>query len=168
MHTKIISAFLTVACLLVLVSMLTGCSKTNMDIPKPVDFNKLTIGHTKPNFYLMCPKSICSIDSDISPTFETDANTLYQAVANVVKNKARVKITSQDDKKYQLAYIQTSRFFNFPDYIDIQVFPVNNNQSTLAIFSRSRYGYYDFGVNKKRVADIIKELSSITSNIITS
>ena len=51
----------------------------------------------------------------------------------------------------QRVYVQRSLVFRFPDTIWIQVLPLDANRSTLAIYSRSAYGRYDFGVNRSRV-----------------
>ena len=48
-------------------------------------------------------------------------------------------------------FIQYTRLMRFPDTIDVQVLPVGDNQSTLAIYSRSLVGRNDFGVNRARV-----------------
>ena len=39
----------------------------------------------------------------------------------------------------------------FPDTVDVEVFPAGENQSTLAIYSRSLIGRKDFGVNRARI-----------------
>ena len=39
----------------------------------------------------------------------------------------------------------------FPDTIDAEVLPVGDNQSTLALYSRSLIGRKDFGVNRARL-----------------
>ena len=39
----------------------------------------------------------------------------------------------------------------FPDTIDVEVMPAGENQSTLALYSRSLVGRKDFGVNRARL-----------------
>ena len=48
-------------------------------------------------------------------------------------------------------FIQYTRLMRYPDTIDVQVLPAGDNQSTLAIYSRSLVGQKDFGVNRARV-----------------
>lgn len=48
-------------------------------------------------------------------------------------------------------YIQRSRWLGFPDYISARSVPLDEGRSTLAIFSRSRFGSHDLGVNRRRV-----------------
>lgn len=39
----------------------------------------------------------------------------------------------------------------YPDTVDLEVIPVGENQSTLALYSRSLVGRKDFGVNRARL-----------------
>ena len=144
-----------------LFSMLLGCSEETMKAP--IDFKNLTIPHTKPNYYLVCPKNICHIDTNPSPIYKTTADNLYHTTISIIHKIERTKIIHQDNKNYKLLFVQKTRLFKFPDYIDIQIFPTEGNKSTIAIFSRAEYGYYDFGVNKRRVINLITELSKIHS-----
>jgi len=47
--------------------------------------------------------------------------------------------------------VQRSALFRFPDTVSIEVIPLGDSRSTLAIYSRSTYGYSDLGVNRKRI-----------------
>ncbi len=55
---------------------------------------------------------------------------------------------------------ERSAFFGFPDLIDVETIETGEAKSTLAIYSRSKYGYYDFGVNKRRVETWLRELAA--------
>jgi len=59
-----------------------------------------------------------------------------------------------------LTYAQRTENLKFPDYISIKVIELGENRSTIAIYSRSRYGYGDMGVNKDRVLRWLETLSS--------
>lgn len=60
----------------------------------------------------------------------------------------RTKRLFQDDGR--VTYVQRSAVFGFPDYISVNVAPVDGG-SSVSIYSRSRFGYSDLGVNKARV-----------------
>ena len=49
-------------------------------------------------------------------------------------------------------YVQRSAWMRFPDYISVRALPAGDKRATLAVFSRSRYGASDLGVNAKRVS----------------
>lgn len=57
-------------------------------------------------------------------------------------------------------YVQRSRWFAFPDYISVLVQPAEGG-ATLAIWSRSRFGYSDLGVNAARVARWLQALEPL-------
>jgi uncharacterized protein (DUF1499 family) len=61
-----------------------------------------------------------------------------------------VSVVAQPDAR-RLAYIQHSATFRFPDIIMVEFVPLGPERSSLAIFSRSRYGEFDFQKNRKRV-----------------
>ena len=50
-----------------------------------------------------------------------------------------------------MRFLQLTRLMRFPDTIDAEVLPAGDNQSTLAIYSRSLVGRKDFGVNRARL-----------------
>ena len=59
-----------------------------------------------------------------------------------------------------MTYVQTSGLFGFPDYVSVKFIEIDAANSTLAIFSRSRLGKSDLGVNKKRVEAWLGQLRS--------
>jgi uncharacterized protein (DUF1499 family) len=54
-----------------------------------------------------------------------------------------------------ITYVQRSRIIGFPDYITVKAVPMETGLpeagAGLIVYSRSRYGYGDFGVNRARV-----------------
>ena len=50
-----------------------------------------------------------------------------------------------------IVLVQRSRIFRFPDTVTVQLFPLPDGGSTLAIYSHSNYGRSDLGVNADRV-----------------
>jgi uncharacterized protein (DUF1499 family) len=46
----------------------------------------------------------------------------------------------------------------FPDTISALFRSEEEGRSTLAVYSRSQYGYWDFGVNRRRVLTWLAEL----------
>jgi hypothetical protein len=58
----------------------------------------------------------------------------------------------------QMTYVLRSRLMGFPDAVSIRLVPVEGG-TRMEIFSRSRFGYSDMGVNGARVARWIAALS---------
>jgi uncharacterized protein (DUF1499 family) len=50
-----------------------------------------------------------------------------------------------------LGYIQYSSLFRIPDIVTVELKPLGPRRSSIALYSRSRYGEYDFAKNRKRV-----------------
>jgi uncharacterized protein (DUF1499 family) len=57
----------------------------------------------------------------------------------------------------RISYVTTIPVVGFKDDVDIEVLSTETG-STLAIFSRSRVGYSDLGVNRKRVQKLLSAL----------
>ena len=131
----------------------------------PLPFERLTLRRT-PNQYLVLPPDFPSTPAAPhrrSPVFDVGVDRLAAAWDAVIAEQPRVTPTRRDDAARQVEYVQRSRLFRFPDVITVQLVPLGPNRSTLAVYSRSRYGRRDFGVNRRRVdawlARLAEELS---------
>jgi len=80
-------------------------------------------------------------------------NSPFEKVKDIVENSPRTKIVEVDGD-YLHAEV-TSRIMKYIDDLEISSLPENNN---LIIRSESRVGDGDFGVNRKRVDLLIKNL----------
>lgn len=116
----------------------------------------------KPNTCLIAPANHClAAEADFAPpVFPTTADALFQRVQDVVGGQKRTTIVSADPATRQLRYIAKTPLIGFKDDIDIEVVPVDENATTLAIYSRSRVGYSDLGANRKRVEELIALLTA--------
>jgi uncharacterized protein (DUF1499 family) len=105
----------------------------------------------KPAF-LACPRNYCATAEVVaSPVFDMPWERLHQYWNEVISGQPRVATVMADEGARRFVYIQHSPVFRFPDIITIEFVPLGLNRSSIAIFSRSRYGKYDFGKNRKRV-----------------
>lgn len=104
-----------------------------------------------PNTFLIAPAGTTAAAADESaPTFGADAETVRAAFAKVALSQPRVRALSRDDAALQDEYVQESALFRFPDTVTVRFIPLAGGGSTLALYSRSRVGYSDLGVNAKR------------------
>ena len=115
----------------------------------------------KPNNYLLAPKSYClsSTVDEFSPVLNVGIKILYRLMKEIMVSLPRTVKVFEDEQRYQLHYVQRSFLCRFPDIIYLQLISLNEQQSTLLIYSAACYGYSDFGVNKKRVRHILHRLS---------
>ena len=75
-----------------------------------------------------------------------NANESFKELIDILKNTPRIKIINiNDDYLHALA---TSRIMKFIDDIEIKKFKKDN---ILKVKSKSRSGFYDLGVNKRRI-----------------
>lgn len=90
-------------------------------------------------------------------TFNIDVNFLFNTLNNIIINDNCEKIFG-DINQGLVTYVCRSKVFGFPDYVSISFKAVDVKRSTIGIFSRSRFGRYDFGKNKQRVQKWLTEL----------
>jgi uncharacterized protein (DUF1499 family) len=116
-----------------------------------IDFATL-VRPSSPNTYLVCPRDRCAATADEEgPIYGVPATELFERARTLLSAEPRTELVQDQPEALRLVLVQRSAFFRFPDTITIQVFPLPDGGSTLAIFSQSNYGYGDFGVNKERV-----------------
>lgn len=122
-------------------------------------FESLTL-KSSPNQYLVAPDGLCqnATPHQIARTYEREPAALKTALLDIIQAEPRTTLLGSDDATLQYEAVQRSLLFRFPDYISIRILPVSAGHSTLAIYSRSKLGYGDLGVNKKRVTRWLKKL----------
>ena len=112
------------------------------------------------NDYLVAPEGVAKSRPD--RLFEARAVAphellfLFEAIAG---NAPRTTRIAMDEDTLTATYVQTTALFAFPDYITVKAVSVADG-SGLVIWSRSRFGASDFGVNKARIDDWLAKLGS--------
>ena len=103
------------------------------------------------NAFLACPPGYCRAAMAASPIFAMPWPRLAEYWAEIVAREPRiVRVASAPDRK-AIVLIQHSLLFRFPDIITVEFAALAPDRSSLAIYSRARYGKKDFGVNRQRV-----------------
>ncbi|GAB4223009.1 MAG: hypothetical protein Tsb005_16680 [Gammaproteobacteria bacterium] len=126
-----------------------------------INFRNLPVSN-KPNQYLVCPQDYCSYQpKQLSPTYKVSLVQLERAWQNMIKQQPRVTLIHEIPKEHHYTYIQRTRWLRFPDYIDVKLIQLSAHDTTLAIYSRSKYGYYDFGVNQHRIEQWLAQLQTM-------
>lgn len=124
----------------------------------PIKFRTLERG-TRPNQYLVCPPDFCAAKADAaSPVYDVTDDVLKKAWLALMAEQPRLTNAgiSQDASQYD--FIQRTQWVRFPDTITVKFIALPPDQSTLAIYSRSHYGYSDWDVNRKRIEAWLKRL----------
>ena len=124
-----------------------------------VNFHTLVLP-SSPNYYLACPQHYCNVKpNQISPTLSKPIAQVELKWQIFITQQPRVSLINSDPAHHQYFYVQRSLIFHFPDYITVKFIPLSAKQTSVAIFSQSKYGYSDLNVNKKRVISWLQALS---------
>ena len=117
----------------------------------PVDFATL-IRRATPNDALVCTASLCQARSDLeSPIFAKPVSALRTALNKALASEPRITRVAANDAKMTSHYIQRSAVMHFPDTIDARLVGLPDGRSTILLYSRSKIGTSDVGVNRARL-----------------
>lgn len=115
-----------------------------------------------PNSALAAPAGTQPLPDIVTPTYDVPASQLYAAVVITAAAQERTFLAAEYPEQRQVHFVARSAVLNFPDLVAAQVGDTAPGHSTLVLYSRSVYGYSDFGVNRQRV---IAWLAALQSNI---
>ena len=104
------------------------------------------------NAFLACPPGYCAAAEAItSPVFDMAWDRLREYWMEMISGEKRIVRVGDNSGPRDHVYIQHSPVFRFPDIITVEFVPLGPDHSSLALYSRSRYGEYDFAKNRDRV-----------------
>jgi uncharacterized protein (DUF1499 family) len=107
------------------------------------------------------PNCVCSDDSDpdrrVSPyRLKAAPQEAWESLLTLMTELPRVKVVAASDTDIEAEV--KSRIFGFVDDVVFQLRPEEN---IIAVRSASRTGYYDLGVNRKRIEAIRQRLQQL-------
>lgn len=120
------------------------------DRPFPIDFATFTPS-TRPNRWLVLPEGFEAVAApdQASPVWAgVETAALLEAFKAAALSAARTQRVREAEGQIEL--VQRSQVFRFPDYITAQAVAVEGG-AALCVYSRSKVGYSDMGVNAKRI-----------------
>ncbi len=94
-----------------------------------------------------------------SPLFSLGSEELGAIVRSIISAQARTEFVGEDPDIGQLVFVQRSRIFGFVDTIWIQTVDLEPKASVI-MYSRSNVGFWDLGVNRRRVQTWLSEIES--------
>ena len=132
-----------------------------------VDPAELTLRGT-PNEYLAAvPGATAAIPHQLwapRPT-TTSPRALLDCFDAIARSQARITVVAGDLDSLMITYVQRSRIVGFPDYITVKAIAHETDLSmgavSLIVYSRSRYGQGDFGINEARVTSWLAKTGPI-------
>lgn len=105
-----------------------------------------------PNAFLLLPGD----PKGAPPEYALDAGALAAAFDAFALAQPRVRRLAVSEDGLLATYVIRTRLIGYPDYLSIRFIPRDGGGSTLAAFSRARFGYGDRGVNRKRLLGWLK------------
>ena len=113
-----------------------------------------------PNTALAAPAGFTPKPDVTTPVYPMPPARLLETLAKVAAAQPRVFVQRQAPER--IDWVERTAIANFPDQISAQATPDGPDRSTLILYSRSIYGYGDFGVNRKRVDAWLAALNAAT------
>lgn len=132
--------------------------------PMP-DFATLVLRKT-PNQYLVLPPGFASIaqPQGRSPVFDLPVATLETRALAVIRRQPRVTEVAADPSRRQYAFVQRTAVLKFPDTVTVRFVDLGEGRSSLALYSRSKFGRSDLGANKARAEAWLAAIAAAARN----
>jgi hypothetical protein len=106
---------------------------------------------SKPNDALAAPVGTTRAEPDIVLSISTKPPVqLLAALDAAARVEPRVEVVAGGVEAGKITYVQRSAIIGFPDYISVSAIETIDGNG-LILWSRSRYGYSDLGVNRARL-----------------
>jgi uncharacterized protein (DUF1499 family) len=104
-----------------------------------------------PNHWLVAPADFTPGPDAVAPVFAVPAATLRAAFMAVVGQTRGANVVTETADGVHV--VVATPVFGFRDDLRVQFIALSPQQSTLALYSASRTGYWDLGTNRRRVED---------------
>ncbi len=143
--------------LLILLSclFLASCSR-----PATPHFQSLKVPKTY-NYYIVCPPKYCNVTPNAySPVYPASADDLFNAFNQIITTEPRTNFIYSIPQDGEFILVVRTPL-GLPSMVTVQFIALDNSSSTIAIYSQSYYGIYDFGLNRYYVNKWIKALNRI-------
>jgi hypothetical protein len=110
------------------------------------------------NAFLACPPGYCAATAASSPVFALPVERLSELWIEMIARKPHVVTVFNETAQHRLVVIQHTPLLRFPDIIAVEFVALAADRSSVAVYSRARYGKGDFGINRKRVLTWLSEV----------
>ena len=115
----------------------------------------------QPHSFRMAPPALTEeFVDEPSPVYTVNPTLMAKAFDDYVLRQPKTARIAGSPEEGWMTYVQLSHSLNLPDYISVKFIDLNGGNSTIAIYSQSRFGYDDLGSNKNRVLSWVSTLQS--------
>ena len=116
-----------------------------------IDFAALAPSDS-PNTWLVAPAGFGPARPDeAAPTLDVPPQRLAAIWLQIVREQPRTRVLGVSEDGLQIEAEQRSAVFGFTDRISVRVLPADRGRSTLVAYSRAQAGYWDLGVDRRRL-----------------
>jgi Protein of unknown function (DUF1499) len=172
--SKRIPALILIAVFLILAAvtgfLAAGPRNVWMEFGGPPDFPRESLAEfhrpDMPNDALACPTEYCihsKIDL-VAPVYAVNAATLGQRLLDQLPSMKTLELFGVEHDGLRLNLIDYTPVMQFPAGVTIEFIPLGEDRSSVAIYSHSQFGYWDFGANLQLVQAILDLLNGIVAN----
>jgi len=113
------------------------------------------------NAFLACPPGYCQATAAPSPVIALPVERLVEIWTRMLGDEPNIAIVADEPAQHRLVVIQHTPLLRFPDVITVEFVALGADRSSVAIYSRARYGKADFGTNRKRVLAWLSRISRL-------
>lgn len=107
---------------------------------------------SRPNAWLVAPPGVVDgVPNEPSPVFTMPAAAAAAAWRAIIESDARTRILAVSPDGLRIEAEQRSAVFGFVDRISAWFIPLDGGRATVAAYSRAQTGYWDLGMNKRRL-----------------
>jgi uncharacterized protein (DUF1499 family) len=122
---------------------------------KPDSFFSSLRRPASPNHWLVAPADFAVRPDAAAPVFAVPASVLRQTLKTVMLRAQGTAVAAESADS--LHVVVTTPVFRFRDDVRVQFIPVAPQQSSFALYSASRIGYWDLGANRRRLEDWVEQ-----------
>lgn len=113
------------------------------------------------NSSLACPPGYCVATAAPSPILALAADRLEETWRQMLAGEPGIVIVADEPSRRRLVVIQHTRLLQFPDIVTAEFVALGDARSSVAVYSKSRYGRGDFGTNRRRILAWLDRLSQL-------
>lgn len=129
---------------------LGGQGSAGLPPPELLDMSRLPRSRS-PNTALAAPAGFQPTPDIMTHDYDVAPEKVFAAAQAAILAQPRTVLQREFTAVLQAHYVVRSAVVGFPDLVMLQVLPTADGSSQVVIWSRSVYGRYDFGVNRKRL-----------------
>ena len=111
-----------------------------------------------PNTWLVAPADFAIKPDAVAPVFDVPVNKLRETFKSVVAGAEGAAVVAEAPDGMHV--VVTTSLWKFQDDVRALFIPIGEGKSTIALYSASRVGYWDFGTNRRRVENWLERMQA--------